>query len=82
MARRVFDAFAGLLAERRRTGSTGWRRVWRRASSQAFEAFERSEQITVTVVFRHRFDLQLQSDSRAADSEINPFPRVRQKKAV
>lgn len=65
-----------LPAERRRTGSTGCRCVWRRASSQAFEAFERSEQITVTVVFRHRFDLQLQSDSRAADSEIKPCRSV------
>lgn len=69
---RVFDAFAILPAERGRTGSTGWQCVWRRASSQAFEAFERSVQITVTVVFRHRFDLQLQSDSRAAESEIKP----------
>lgn len=46
--------------------------MWRPASLQAFEAFERSEQITVTVVFRRRSDPQLQSDSRAADWEIKP----------
>lgn len=68
----VSESLTVLPAERRRTGSAGRRCVWRPASFQAFEAWERSEQITVPVVSRHRSDLQPQSDGRAAGSEIKP----------
>lgn len=48
--------------------------VWRQASSQAFEAFVRSEQTAVAAVRRRRFDLRRRSDSRAAGSEMTPGP--------
>lgn len=48
--------------------------VWWRASSQ--EASEGSEQIAVVVGRRHRFDLQLRSDSRAGESGLEPGPSV------
>lgn len=46
--------------------------VWRRASSRAFQASERSEQITVIVARHRRFDLQLPSDSRAGEAGLKP----------
>lgn len=58
--------------ERRRTGSTGWRSVCgtEASSEMAFEAFDRSKQITVIVVYHLGFDLWLQNDKRARESKI------------
>lgn len=65
---------SGCISSRAEENWVSWMRecVWCLASSQAFYAFERSVQITVIVVCHHRFDLQLQSDGRAAGLAIKP----------
>ena len=75
--------------ERRRTGSTGWLSDcvcgMGLCSSEAFEAFDRSKQITVIVVYHLWFDLRLQNDAEADNQTqctINPFPCDSWKKAV
>lgn len=40
-------------------------------SEVAFEAFDRSKQITAIVVYHLSFDLKLQTDDRAGESKIN-----------
>lgn len=59
--------------ECRGTGSAGWLTayVWHWASSEmAFEAFDRSKQITVIAVYHLGFDLWLQNDKSTRESKV------------